>query len=223
MTLAVSIDQLQFRYPDGFSLSVSSLNVEDQEQMLLAGISGTGKSTLLHLIAGIEDAKSGKITIHGTDITALAGAARDRFRGRWVGMVFQTHHLLPGFSARENILIAMMASDVPQSERPVRANALLDKVGLSSSDRDRSADRLSVGQQQRVAVARAVAARPALVLADEPTASLDPKNADAAIALLQETCKAEGAALLCTSHDPSMRQRFSRVVELDAVLAGGAS
>ncbi len=218
MSAAVEIDSLQFAYPDGFSLAVPTFRLDASEQVLLAGTSGCGKSTLLHLIAGLEEAAGGSIAIAGTTIGSLRGAARDAFRGRAIGMVFQTHHLLPGFSARENLLIAMMSSSIPDSERGPRGEALLGAVGLPAPDRDRAADRLSVGQQQRVAVARAVAARPALVLADEPTASLDPANADAAIVLLRDTCRAAGAALLCTSHDPAMRSRFDRVVELSSIV-----
>ncbi len=222
MSAAIEIDSLQFSYRDGFSLAVPAFRLGESEQVLLAGTSGCGKSTLLHLIAGLEDGSRGSISIAGTGIGSMRGAARDAFRGRTIGMVFQTHHLLPGFSARENLVIAMMSSAIPQAQRGPRADELLGAVGLSPADRDRPADRLSVGQQQRVAVARAVAAKPALVLADEPTASLDPENADNAIALLRETCQAAGAALLCTSHDPAMRPRFDRVVELSSIVITGA-
>ncbi|MDA0802669.1 MAG: ATP-binding cassette domain-containing protein [Planctomycetota bacterium] len=215
MSAAVEISGLEFRYADGFRLGVASLRVEAGEHVLLAGGSGCGKSTLLHLVAGLEDASGGSIHVAGTAIGTLRGAARDAFRGRTIGMVFQTHHLLPGFSARENLLVAMMASSIPEADRGIRADMLLAAVGIDTNDRDRPADRLSVGQQQRVAVARAVAAHPVLVLADEPTASLDPANAGAAIELLRATCRAHGAALLCTSHDPSMRVRFDRVVDLE--------
>lgn len=220
---AVEISSLVFNYAGGFALRLGALSIADGEHALLAGPSGCGKSTLLHLIAGLEDAASGSIRVAGEEITRLRGAARDACRGRAIGMVFQIHHLLPGFTARENLLIAMQASAVPLAERAERAESLLERVGLAAADRGRVASQLSVGQQQRVAVARAVAARPAVVLADEPTASLDPDNATRAIALLRETCRESGAALLCSSHDPALRGAFDRVLDMPELNRAGAS
>jgi putative ABC transport system ATP-binding protein len=113
-----------------------------------------------------------------------------------------------------------MFSSMPAAEHEHRARTLLSTLGIADADAD--VDRLSVGQQQRVAVARALAARPALVLADEPTASLDPENTETAMDLIQSACRTEGAALLCTSHDPAMRARFARIESIDAMIAGGA-
>ena len=176
--------------------------------MLLVGQSGCGKSTLLQLIAGLIDPTSGTVRVAGQDMHALRGAARDRFRGRSVGMVFQTFNLLHGFSARENVLVALLMSDTPRSEWSARADALLASLGIERVDA--LAEELSVGQQQRVAVARALACRPALVLADEPTASLDPENAANAVRVLRDACRAQGAALLVVSHDPSLEPHFAR-------------
>ena len=213
---ALQIRELQFthaeRSGDPFRLEISSLELSEGEQTLLVGSSGSGKSTLLQLIGGLLDPDSGEIAIDGQSIHSLHGAARDRFRGSKIGMIFQTFNLLEGFTARENVLTALMFSDLPKREHNDRVDSLLKRLGI---DRPHATpDRLSVGQQQRVAVARALAAKPRLVLADEPTASLDPENAGNAVSLIRETCREEGAALLCTSHDPTLRESFDRVEEI---------
>jgi len=208
---ALDINNLSFRYsgretPEAFTLSVPALKLEPGAQMLLAATSGKGKSTLLSLIAGLMEPQSGSIAIAGQNIHALQGAARDKFRGQHIGMIFQTFNLLHGFSALENIMAALMFSDVPAKEHANRAGVLLNSLGIERIKAE--VGTLSAGQQQRVAVARAVACGPALVLADEPTASLDPENAAIAMELIQKTCREKNAALLCVSHDPAMWGRF---------------
>lgn len=127
-------------------------------------------------------------------------------------MIFQTFNLLAGFSAIENVMVALMFSDIPRAEHRERAAKLLASLGIERIDAP--PEQLSVGQQQRVAVARALVCEPELVLADEPTASLDPENAAGAIELIQNACKSQNAALLCVSHDPSMAARFERTMSL---------
>jgi ABC-type lipoprotein export system ATPase subunit len=207
---ALTISALRFAYPGAGSdtVNVGSFSLGTGEQALLTGGSGTGKSTLLHLIAGLLEPTSGRIDVAGRNIHALAGTQRDLFRGRSIGMIFQTFNLLQGFSALENVLAALMFSSTPAKEQRDRALALLARLGIEQVHQE--ATRLSVGQQQRVAVARALACGPALVLADEPTASLDPENARAAMDLIQGACADAKAALLCVSHDPSIADRFSR-------------
>jgi ABC-type lipoprotein export system ATPase subunit len=219
---ALHVQGLRFEHAGGaFRLEVPELRVEPGEHVLLAGGSGRGKSTLLQLVAGLRDPQAGSIEVGGVRISALAGAARDRARGRRIGMVFQTFNLLHGFTAAENLLAALMFSDLPAARHEARALELLKALGIPDPDAD--VDRLSVGQQQRVAVARALAARPALVLADEPTASLDPEHAAEAMDLVQRACRDAGAALLCTSHDPSMRARFARVEDIERFARGAAA
>ncbi|HLO42244.1 MAG TPA: ABC transporter ATP-binding protein [Phycisphaerales bacterium] len=209
---ALSIRNLRFAYADAprgaWTVDIPSLELARGEQMLLTAGSGRGKSTLLHLVAGLMDPMEGSVTIAGQDIHRLSSAARDAFRGRSIGMIFQTFNLLHGFSAIENVMAALMFSTIPPREHRDRAAALLKHLGIERMDAE--PDRLSIGQQQRVAVARAVACDPVLVLADEPTASLDPENAQGAIALIQDVCREKNAALLCVSHDPAMAERFSR-------------
>lgn len=196
------------------ALIVPELVLDPREQLVLTGTSGSGKSTLLHLIAGLMNPSHGQIRVAGTDLHTLRGHARDRFRGRTIGMVFQTHHLLTGFSAAENVMAALMFSDIVRGAHRERAHALLDSLGIATPDQ--RIERLSIGQQQRVAIARALACNPALVLADEPTASLDPDNAGAALDLLQQACRSSGAALLCVTHDRGLVGRFDRTEHLRA-------
>jgi putative ABC transport system ATP-binding protein len=212
---ALQITGLRYRYPGGadWVVDIASLELAEGEQALLTGRSGRGKSTLLYLIAGLMEPGEGRVLVHGEDMHALRGHKRDEFRGRAVGMIFQTFNLLQGFSAAENVMLPMMFSDIPRAEHAKRAHELLEHLGVDRPDAP--PERLSIGQQQRVAVARAVACRPRLVLADEPTASLDPENAAGAMELIQAACRESGAALLCVSHDPGMAARFVRRASLD--------
>lgn len=226
---ALKITDLEFRYRASgadngerpWALRVPGLVLSRGEQVLLTGGSGTGKSTLLHLIAGIEDPDRGTVEIAGQNIHLLRGAARDQFRGRHIGMIFQTFNLLHGFSALENVLAALMFSAIPAREHRARAMDLLARLGIQRVHA--TPDRLSVGQQQRVAVARAVACDPALVLADEPTASLDPENAAVAIDLIRTACRERGAALLCVSHDPAVGAMFEQRIDFAGLVGSGGA
>lgn len=211
---ALVINNLHHRYAQGQppALLVPELVLAPAEQLVLTGGSGSGKSTLLHLIAGLMEPSEGQIMVCGIRLHALRQHARDKFRGRTIGMVFQTHHLLLGMSAEENVMTALMFSDISRAAHRPRARTLLETLGISTPAQ--RVDRLSIGQQQRVAIARALACDPALVLADEPTAALDPDNARAALDLLQQACRASGAALLCVTHDSRIVPRFDRTEHL---------
>jgi putative ABC transport system ATP-binding protein len=183
------------------------------EQLALRGESGSGKTTFLHLIAGILAADTGCIEIDGADMAALGEPKRDRLRADKIGYIFQTFNLLQGYTVLENVLLGM--SFGPGVDR-AQARAVLERVGLG----DRMAHyprQLSTGQQQRVAVARALANRPKLVLADEPTGNLDRRNATEALALIRETCREVGAALLFVSHDETTLTQFERVKEFSEI------
>lgn len=218
---ALEIDGLRFRYGDAAAwvVEVRRLAIERGEHVLLTGRSGRGKSTLLQLISGLIEPGEGRVCVSGQDVHRLRGAARDAYRGAHVGMIFQTFNLLQGFTAIENVLVAMMFSSIPPREHRAKAAALLERLGIERPFA--FVEELSVGQQQRVAVARAVACAPALVLADEPTASLDPENAAGAMDLIQQVCRERHAALLCVSHDPGMAARFPRVESLDRLAGAG--
>lgn len=219
---ALSIRGLRFTYPGAAAptLDIASFDLAAGGQALLTGGSGSGKSTLLHLIAGLEEPTSGEIKVAGRNMHKLAGPQRDAFRGATVGMVFQTHHLLLGFSALENVMLAMTFSSIPKTEHKDRAAELLKTLGIERTAA--TPESLSIGQQQRVAVARALVTGPALVLADEPTASLDPGAAATSMDLMQQACKDRGAALLCVSHDPAMNERFEITEDLAALQSAPA-
>jgi putative ABC transport system ATP-binding protein len=199
--------------PDGERVpvvDVKELRLAEGAQAALKGRSGSGKTTLLNLIAGVLRADEGRIVVADEEITALPEAGRDRVRAEKLGYVFQTFNLLQGLTALENVLLPMMLRGAPDR---ARATALLERVGMKERLHYRPAQ-LSVGQQQRVAVARALANRPALVLADEPTGNLDEQHADEALKLLREVCRENGAALLVVSHDARVLGQFERVLDL---------
>ncbi len=202
-----------FRSPDGEVVpivDVERFTLDAGAQTALVGTSGSGKTTFLHLLAGILEPDAGRVVVAGQEITGLEEAARDRVRGRHVGYVFQTFNLLQGYSAIENVLLAMRFG---RGADRTDAEALLVRVGLGDKLHHRPRE-LSVGQQQRVAVARALANRPALVLADEPTGNLDHRHAREALALIRETCTESGAALLMVSHDRDLLASFGEVLAL---------
>lgn len=211
----LEITDLQKNYldPEGSVLrvvDVPTFTVDDREQVALRGASGSGKTTLLHLIAGILKADHGTIRIAGREMTGMTEAGRDQLRAQTIGYIFQTFNLLQGCTCLENVLLGMKFG--PGIDRPF-AEELLQRVGLS--DKLRHLPRqLSVGQQQRVAVARALANRPKLVLADEPTGNLDHVNAAASLKLIREACRENGAALLLVSHDREVLGGFERVLDL---------
>lgn len=207
--------QKSFIEPDGTPLPVldiTDFEVAAAEQMVLVGRSGGGKTTLLHVIAGISRPDRGQVEVNGVDIATLPEAGRDRFRADNIGYVFQTFNLLPGFSALENVLLGMtFARGRADSQRAV---TLLNRVGLGHRLTHKPA-MLSVGEQQRVAVARALANRPKLLLADEPTANVDSRNQQHIIELIKQTCSEEQVALVLVTHTPEVAGQFSRVERLD--------
>lgn len=220
MTAVLEVTGLKKSYvsPDGETtpiLSIAAFTVEGGSQVALRGSSGSGKTTFLNLVAGVLKADEGVIRVAGHEITACSESQRDRIRAENVGYVFQTFNLLQGYSALENVMLGMMFSGSPDRDR---ATTLLERVGLK--DRmDYRPRQLSVGQQQRVAVARALANRPRLVLADEPTGNLDTAHALEALALIREICRESDAALLLVSHDAEILARFDDVHELSEINA----
>ena len=180
----------------------------------IIGDSGSGKSTLLHVVGGMEPPDAGRVLVGDSDLYTLAGDARARFRNRQIGFVFQFHHLLPAFSALENVMMPLLA-DRGRVDREMkeRARELLGLVGLGDFLRRRVTE-LSGGQQQRVAIARALAMRPPLVLADEPTGNLDSAAADQAFELLRRFNRELGTALLVVTHDQRLADRCDREIEL---------
>lgn len=194
--------------------------MEAGEKTALVGPSGSGKSTLLHMIAGIVRPTGGTIRLLGEALEEMGEAALDRFRARHIGYVYQNFNLLPGFSALENVLAAMQFGGcIPARERRERAETLLAQAGLSHRLRHKPGQ-LSNGEQQRVAIARALANAPKLVLADEPTASLDSGNKEQVFHLLMEACRQQDAALLLCTHDLELAYRLDRVVRMSELSSG---
>jgi putative ABC transport system ATP-binding protein len=192
-------------------LDIPSFQIAEGEQMVLLGPSGCGKTTLLHVIAGISSANSGKIVLDSVDLGRLSEAGRDRFRAAKMGYVFQTFNLLPAFTALENVMLGMTFC---RGRRDVeRASQLLTRVGLRHRA-DHKPTALSVGEQQRVAVARALANRPRLLLADEPTANVDQANQQKIIDLIRATCGEERIALLMVTHAAEVASQFERADQL---------
>jgi ABC-type lipoprotein export system ATPase subunit len=215
----LKIQELKKTYllPEGGSLPILDIPefaIGQAEQVVLIGESGGGKTTLLHAIAGILSIDSGSIVLDGIEITKLSEQGRDRVRAAKLGYVFQTFNLLPGFTALENVRLGMTFGNGKHDIN--RAKDLLDRVGLKDRLHHKPAA-LSVGQQQRVAVARALANRPKLLLADEPTANIDPANQQLIIDLIRTCCREEQIALLLVTHSMNVAEQFDRVVQLDQV------
>jgi lipoprotein-releasing system ATP-binding protein len=190
------------------------LEVASGEMVAIVGASGVGKSTLLHLLGGLDRAESGTIRVGETDLRSLADGALVEFRNRNVGFVFQFHHLLPEFDAAENVEMPMRIARMPAAEARRRAVDLLDRVGLADRVSHRP-NMLSGGEQQRVAVARALVMRPALLLADEPTGDLDETTGDALHALLHEMHRAHGLTSVIATHNPRLAAACDRVLRLE--------
>jgi lipoprotein-releasing system ATP-binding protein len=191
------------------------------EIVALLGPSGSGKSTMLQAIGLLEGGFEGEIAMAGVEAQALTGDERTRLRREHLGFVYQFHHLLPDFDARENVIMPQMILGTPRSEAEARADSLLSSLGLGARLTHRPSQ-LSGGEQQRVAVARALANRPALVLADEPTGNLDEHTSDAVLAQFLELVRGEGSAALVATHNERLAARMDRVVRLkDGVLIEG--
>ncbi|WP_029008479.1 ABC transporter ATP-binding protein [Azospirillum halopraeferens] len=196
----------------------AALAVRPGELVGLVGPSGAGKSTLLHIAGLLERPDGGSVRIGGTDAARLDDDKRTALRRRCIGFVYQFHHLLPEFSALENIVLPQMVAGVTRGQAAVRAGELLAAVGLAARAGHRPA-RLSGGEQQRVAIARALANRPGLLIADEPTGNLDPHTAEAVFGLLTDLVRRERVGALVATHNLDLAKRMDRVLELrDGVL-----
>jgi putative ABC transport system ATP-binding protein len=222
----VRMADINFAFPGRrpFSLAVEQFALRPRESLLLTGPSGSGKSTFLSLLCGILAPLSGRIDILGTDLTRLSAAARDTFRGEHFGIIFQMFNLLPYGSVIDNVLLPLSFAPQRRQRATARSSAeaeaarLLGRLGLDPAlVRGRSAADLSVGQQQRVAAARALVGRPELIVADEPTSALDRDRQVAFLDLLFAEAKEAGATLIMVSHDQSLAPRFDRVVRLDEI------
>jgi lipoprotein-releasing system ATP-binding protein len=192
----------------------ASIVIEAGETVALVAPSGAGKSTLLHVAGLLDAADGGRVVLDGVDMTGLGDRRRTDARRRVVGFVYQFHHLLPEFSAAENVALPQLAEGVDAVAARARAEELLERVGLAARAEHRPAE-LSGGEQQRVAFCRALANRPKLLLADEPTGNLDPATSERVFGMLTELVRETGLAALIATHNHELAGRLDRVVRLD--------
>jgi putative ABC transport system ATP-binding protein len=208
----ISLKKAVHHYDRNNHVALPDIELETGKELLVMGLSGSGKSTLLHILAGLLRPTTGKLTINGTDVYALSESDRDRFRGRHAGVIFQQIHLVNSLTVRDNLRLAQYMAGVKNDD--ARILNLCDSLGIADKMNSYT-DQLSQGQKQRVGIARAVINEPDLLLADEPTSSLDDKRSRDVINLLKEQASRHGASLIISTHDQRVKDHFTRTVSLD--------
>ena len=201
----IHLEGLNFGYQDRKILSIPRLEVKDDEHLMILGKSGSGKTTLLHILGGLLAPSEGKVTIGQSDLYELSAAQRDKYRGQNIGMIFQKSHLISALTVEDNLLLAQYLSGTAKDKG--RVKEVLTELGLGEKLHKR-VKQLSQGEQQRVTIARALINRPRVILADEPTASLDDDNALRVIQLLKGRAEAYQAALVIATHDQRVKEEF---------------
>ncbi len=221
---AIELLDVEFAWPGKRPLlEIESFHVARGERVFLRGPSGSGKSTLLGLVGGVLVPRRGTVRLLGTELTRLSAGARDRFRGEHLGFVFQMFNLIPYLSVLENVVLPSRfsperAARIPGGDAGLEATRLLAALGLADPGLlARDVTELSIGQQQRVAAARALLGRPGIIVADEPTSALDHDSRETFLQLLMAECRQQGATLLFVSHDTSLGPLFDRVVSLSDI------
>ncbi|TAH22768.1 MAG: ABC transporter ATP-binding protein [Cytophagales bacterium] len=208
------IKQLKHQYADRSAatrlvVDINEMQISQGEHTLLRGASGSGKTTLMHIIAGLLKPTSGSVSIDGTEITKLDGATLDKFRGQKIGMIFQQTYLIKTLNVLENLLLAQYMAGKPQDKKQCMGNLETLNIGYTAKQLP---EQLSRGEAQRVVIARALVNQPSLILADEPTASLDDKNTEIVINLLTSQAKKHNATLFVSTHDSRIAEHFGRVI-----------
>jgi putative ABC transport system ATP-binding protein len=207
----ISIKSLAHEYNSGYRVSFKDWSINDGEKWLLLGESGSGKTTLLHIITGILHPKNGGVTMNSTDIYSLSSKNLDQFRGRNIGIIFQRPHLIKSLTITENLQIAQTFASLPKDEH--RIYEVLDSLGIAEK-KNNYPEELSQGQLQRVSIARAVINKPALLIADEPTSSLDDKNAMTVLEMLLSQSDLNNSTLIIATHDKRVKTAFTNTYEL---------
>ncbi len=207
----ISVDSLSFGYSDQKVLSIPHLEVEEGQHLLVLGSSGSGKTTLLHILGGLLAPSEGTIQIGNTDLYGLNNQQRDKYRGQNVGLIFQKPHLIAALSVEDNLVLAQYLSGTAQDKG--RAIEVLEELGLGHKAKSKVKS-LSQGEQQRVTIARALLNRPRIILADEPTASLDDANAKKVIQLLKSQAEKYNASLMIATHDQRVKDEFELQLNL---------
>jgi putative ABC transport system ATP-binding protein len=192
-----------------------TFHAADGEVVAIIGASGSGKSTLLSLLGLLDAPDAGSIDMNGTQLGHLDSGGRTKYRAREVGFVFQAFNLIPNLSAKENVKLALEFSNWPRDDRDARADAMLAMVGLDANKASRRPNKLSGGEQQRVAIARAFAAQPQLILADEPTGSLDKATGQKIVQLLREAANTQKTTVLVVTHDEKIANQADRRLEIE--------
>lgn len=208
----IEVENLEHGFGGQTVLDLPLWRVGAGERCLVVGRSGSGKSTLLHLLAGLASPREGTVRVAGQDLAALGSSARDRFRGRSVGLLLQSFHLLDTLSVFDNVRLARRLAGLPEDR--ARCREVLEDLGVAELGRARPST-LSHGQAQRVALARAIVNRPEVILADEPTSSLDDESCGRVAALIETEAARHGATLVVATHDSRLRGRFERSLSLD--------
>lgn len=203
--------QLQFSYTRNQVMNFPDFSLQKGEHWLLLGQSGSGKTTLLHLLGGLLSPERGSILVGDTDLGQLRASALDQFRGKNIGIVFQKSHFVRALTVGENLLLAQQLAGIKPNRE--RINELLDRLNIADKLRLKP-DRLSIGEQQRAAIARALINQPPIILADEPTSALDDHNATEVIDLLEEQADVLGSTLLVVTHDKRLKDRFPKQIAL---------
>lgn len=207
----IAIKSVKHNYNGQLQLSFKNWDIKDGEQWLLLGESGSGKTTLLHILTGILKPAQGEVNIDSTSIYNLSSKELDQFRGRKIGIIFQRPHLIKSLTITENLLLAQSFAKLPEDKK--RIDEVLESLDILSK-KNAYPNELSQGQLQRVSIARAVINKPALLIADEPTSSLDDKNAEAVLALLMQQSTLNNATLVVATHDKRVKDAFTNTYSL---------
>lgn len=221
--IGLAVENLVVRYPSRTGpaqtvLSIPRWRVAPSERVCVAGASGSGKTTLLYVLAGLLRPCAGRVEVGDILLTDLSEAERDTLRAQRIGMVFQTARLLPELTALENVALAASIGGAARRPARARAKSLLEDVGVSGRSAARGSE-LSVGERQRVAIARALASGPGLLLADEPTANLDPERTAAIVSLLHTVAEEHGTTVVLVTHEREVQARFDTVIQLEHLQA----